>query len=209
MPAAVATALASAAACGPAGGKLDEATFYEGRHFRLKLVRYFENLPLHYTGEVFRVHCASAGTANSPAHKTQDAGWVTLANGGAIGSKSAARLAERERRNYAVVDDRTLAWIGNGVNVSFDACATVRGWYLKSVPPELIVPAAKPDFCAQPKVDCSHLDFVGDRAARFTDLQVDPQGSVSFVVHSRAFRNAGAISVHSPDSGRTWKVEPL
>ena len=44
---------------------------------RWKLVRYYENLPLHYTGEVFRVQCASVHTADSPAHRTQEAGWVS------------------------------------------------------------------------------------------------------------------------------------
>ncbi len=84
--------------------KLDEMVFYEGPRFKLKLVRYYENLPLHYTGEVFRVQCASAKTANSPSHKTQDPGWVTLGNGGAIGSKSAAELVGRERQKYGVID---------------------------------------------------------------------------------------------------------
>ena len=54
--------------------KLDEMVFYEGPLFKLKLVRYYENLPPHYTGEVFRVQCASAKTANSPGHKMQDQG---------------------------------------------------------------------------------------------------------------------------------------
>src|SRR5688500_3402651 len=117
------------AGCGPRIRKLDEAIFYDGPQFKLKLIRYHENLPFHYTGEVFRVQCASARTAGSPAHRTQEAGWVTLGNGGAIGSRSAAELAERERGNYRVFDERTLAWRGNGVSVSFDACREFRDWY--------------------------------------------------------------------------------
>src|SRR5688572_33151381 len=108
--------------CGNRTRKLDETRFYDGPQFRLKLVRYYENLPFHYTGEVFRVQCASARTADFPGHETQDPGWVTLGNGGAIGSTNAGQLADRERRNYLVVDERTLVWLGTGFNISFDAC---------------------------------------------------------------------------------------
>src|SRR5687767_5430660 len=58
------------ASCGGGTRKLDEAIFHQGPQFTLKLTRYFENIPLHYVGEVYRVHCGSAATANSPAHKT-------------------------------------------------------------------------------------------------------------------------------------------
>src|SRR5688500_3715679 len=88
------------AACSGGARKLDEAVFYDGPAFRLKLVRYYENLPFHYTGEIYRVHCGSAQTTQSPAHATQDAGWVTIENGGAIGSKSASELVERVRDSY-------------------------------------------------------------------------------------------------------------
>lgn len=182
----------------------------EGPQFRVKLVRYYENLPLHYTGEVFRVQCSSAHTTNSPGHKTQDAGWVTLGNGGAIGSKSAAELAEHERRNYLVVDDQTLVWIGNGVNVSFDACGSFRGWYPTSLSDDLIVPAEKPEYCApRGTSDCRHYDFLGDREPRFEDILVSPHGTISFTVRSRAFRHSKAVQVTSMDFGRTWKTEIL
>lgn len=194
-------------ACGPSTLKLDEAIIYEGAQFRLKLVRYFENLPLHYTGEVFRVQCSSAQTRNSPAHKTQDAGWVSLGNGGAIGSKSAAELAERERRNYLVIDDSILVWIGNGLNVSFDACGSFRGWYPTYLPDDLIVPADKPDDC-KPKgnVDCRQYDYLGEREPHFKDIRVNSDGHVSFVVSSKALRNGKSVRVESADFGRTWKT---
>ena len=194
-------------ACSPSTRKLDEAMIYQGTQFQLKLVRYFENLPLHYTGEVFRVQCSSAKTRNSPAHKTQDAGWVSLGNGGAIGSKSAAELAERERRNYLVVDDRALVWIGNGVNVSFDACGSFREWYPTSLPEHLIVPVDKPDYC-KPKgnVDCRQYDYLGERKPHFKDIRVNSDGHVSFVVSSNALRNGRSVRVESVDFGKTWKM---
>lgn len=194
-------------ACSPSTRKLDEAMIYEGSQFQLKLVRYFENLPLHYTGEVFIVQCSSAQTRNSPAHQRQDAGWVSLGSGGAIGSKSAAELAERERRNYHVVDDRTLVWTGTGVNVSFDACGDFRKWHPTSLPEDLIVPADKPDYCKpRGNVDCRHYDFLGKREAHFEDIRVNPDGHISFVVRSMALRHGKAVRVESIDFGKTWKT---
>ena len=197
-------------ACGSRTRKLDETLFYEGPQFKLKLVRYYENLPFHYTGEVFRVQCTSDRTTDSPAHKTQDAGWVTLGNGGAIGSKSAAELAERERGHYRVLGDRTLAWLGNGVSVSYDACGAFRGWYPTALPAEMIDPVEKPDYCA-PKGggDCRHYDFLGDRAPTFEALDVRPDGRISFVVRSRSIKPRGAARVESADSGRSWVAAPL
>ena len=197
-------------ACSSRPRKLDETLFYDGPQFKLKLVRYYENLPFHYTGEVFRVQCASDRTADSPAHETQDAGWVMLGNGGAIGSKSAAELAEREGANYRIVDERTLAWLGNGVNVSYDACGAFRGWYPTALPAEMIDPVEKPDYCA-PKggADCRHYDFLGDRAPTFEQLDVRPDGRISFVARSKSIQPGGAVRVESPDSGRTWSVAPL
>lgn len=197
-------------ACSPTTRRLDEATIYEGPQFRIKLVRYFEDLPFHYTGEAFTVQCSSARTVNSPATKTQDTGSVTIGNGGAIGSKSAAELAERERRKYIIIDDQTLVWIGNGVNVSFDACGQFRGWYPTALPDELIELTEKPEWCApRGKADCRHYDFLGDREPRFDEIRVTRAGTISFVVRSKAFRSRKAVSVQSTDFGRTWNATPL
>jgi len=197
------------AACWSRTRKLDEAIIYDGPQFKLKLVRYYENLPLHYTGEVFRVQCASARTADAPAHTMQDAGWVTLGNGGAIGSTSAVQVAERERANYRIIDDRTLAWLGNGVSVSFDACGEFRGWYPTLLPADMIDPVEKPEYCA-PKgtADCRHYDFLDDRAPAFEQLEVRSDGRISFVARSKSIRPNGAVRAESPDSGRTWTVAP-
>lgn len=197
--------------CGSGTKKLDEAYIYKGPHFQIKLVRYYENLPFHYTGEVFNVQCSSAQTANSPAHERQDAGWVTLGNGGAIGSTNAGQLAERELRNYLIVDEQTLVWVGNGFNISFDACGRFQSWYPTDLPADMIIPSEKPDYC-QPKgsADCRHYDFMGDREPRFMQIQVSPQeGHISFDVHSKAFRNNKSLRLRSMDFGKTWQVETL
>ncbi len=193
--------------CFPSTRRLDEAPMYDGPRFRLKLVRYYENYPLHYTGEIFRVQCSSAETKSSPSRKTQDAGWVSLGRGGAIGSKSAAEVAQRERARYIVIDDSTLVWIGNGVSISFDACGRFRAWYPTSLPEELIVPVEKPDRC-KPKgtTDCRFMDFRRDRKPRFDDIRVSPEGHVSFMVRSKALRGDKAVRAESSDFGQTWQI---
>ncbi len=193
--------------CGGGTRKLDEAVFYEGPHFKLKLTRYFENLPLHYVGEVYRVHCGSAATAWSPAHKTQDSGWVSIGNGGAIGSRSAAELVEPVRKAYQVIDDRTLVWTGNGFEITFDACGRFQRWYPSHLPAEMIDPAEKPEWCAPAgTADCRNYDFMGERHPKFEQIRVDPDGRVSFVVRTPALRPNGVLRVESTDSGRTWDV---
>ena len=138
------------AGCSPR--KLDEVVFYEGPQFKLKLVRYYENLPFHYTGKVFRVQCSSANTVDSPGHEKLDPGWVEIGSGGAIGSTSAKELVNRERTHYLIVDDRTLVTTGGwALKVSFDACGSFRFWDPTALPLELIDPVDKPATCAPPR----------------------------------------------------------
>jgi hypothetical protein len=188
--------------------KLDEVVFHEGPKFKLKLVRYYENIPLHYTGEVFRVLCSSEKTKNSPALKTQDAGWVTVGNGGAIGSKSAEELVARERDKYRIIDDQTLVRLGTGFNISFNSCGQFRAWYPTSLSEELYTQLDKPAHC-KPKGggDCRHYDFLGDRAPQFEGIQVKANGKVSFTVQSKAFKNDSGLHVESTDFGKTWMVK--
>lgn len=190
--------------------KLDESVFYEGPEFKLKVVRYYENLPLHYTGEVFRVQCSSAQTANSPRHSKQDAGWVTIGNGGAIGSTSARDLVDQVRPNYLVMDERTLVWKGTVLNVSFDGCGTFRHWDPTTLPKELIDPVDKPDYCA-PKgtADCRYYDFHGDRQPQFDKIRTNSSGHVSFLVRSKSFKGGAVFRVESKDHGKTWRVKAL
>src|SRR5690348_12590107 len=81
-------------ACAPQTEKLDEAVIYNGPLFKYKLVRYRESKP---EGEVYNVQCSSSQTADSPAARMQDAGWVALGNGNAAGFKNAGQLIERQR----------------------------------------------------------------------------------------------------------------
>lgn len=203
--------IAASAVLGGCGGvrKLDEAAMHEGPDLRLKLVRYHENRPLHFVGEIFRVQCASRNTAGSPGHDTQDPGWVALGRGTALGSGSAAEIAERERSNYIVGSDGVLVWMGNGVQVSFDGCGSFRAWYPTSIPRDLIVAVERPDHCA-PKgsADCSDIDFMDARRPQFAEIQATSHGEVSFVARSTAFRGGNALRVWSSDSGRTWSVAP-
>jgi len=207
---AVAAICALASGCSAGTERLDEAEFYTGPEFRLKLVRYRENLPLHFQGEVARVQCASRATAGSQPHKTQDAGWVALGYAARDGkSLAAAQWAERERASYRIIGPRTLVWIGNGVSVSFDACATFSSWYPTALPQAWIDPAPRPAHCApKGRTDCRHLDFEGARSPRYEDLRVTEQGEVSFTVRSSGLKESRLVRVASADFGRSWRIEP-
>ena len=60
--------------------------------------------------------------------------------------------------------------------------------------------------CAGRHTDCRNYDFMGERFPRFDEIKVRPNGKVSFVVRSTAFRPDGVLKVESGDSGRTWEV---
>lgn len=95
-------------------------------------------------------------------------------------------------------------WTGNGVNVSFNACGKFQSWYPFDLPPELIVPIEKPDYCApKGKADCRNYDFQGDRAPKFEAIWAEAQDTISFLVRSKAFRDNRAVR-GSSDYGKTW-----
>lgn len=112
---------------------------------------------------------------------------MTLGNGAALGSKSAAELVERVRPDYVVFDDQTLAWIGNGVNVSFNACGEFHGWYPTSVPTELVDPVAKAEY-------------------GYEDIRVRGDGQISFTVRGKTSRGNRRFRVESRDFGHNWTL---
>jgi hypothetical protein len=207
---ALAVAACVAAGCGPKLRKLDEATLYAGPAFTLKVTRYYENLPLHYTGEIFVLTCSSDRTKTATAGPTNEAGWVMVDRGGAIGSKSASEVVERVRSDYRVIDDRILAWSRVLLSVSFDGCGSFQTWDPTTLPRDLIDPAPRPDWCA-PKgtADCRYEDFQGDRLPRYVDVTASADGHVSFRMESKALKPGAAVQVSSGDFGRTWDVRGL
>jgi hypothetical protein len=193
--------------CVPGTHRLDEVVFREGPGYRLKVVRYYENLPLHYSGEIYTVQCSSEATRDFEAHSTQDAGWRTLARGGAIGTTRASDVVPRLEGQYRAIDRSRLVWLGTVFQVSFDGCGHFASWDPTSLPPERIDPVPKPDYCA-PKGDgdCRLFDFQGERAPRYDDIRVEEDGRVAFRVRTPALRGSGALRVTSSDFGRSWEV---
>ena len=198
------------ASCTNSLSRLDEEVFYKGPTFSLKLVRYYENLPLHYTGEIFVVSCSSPATATSPAHQTQDHGWVQVGRGGAIGSKTAHDMVLRERSRYLIINDQILAVPGTVLRVSFNACGSFTQWDPITLPADLIASVEKPDFC-KPKGlgDCRYYDFQDDRTPRYDDITSDSAGVLTFTVQAKAFKDGRRLKVTTLDYGRTWSIQSL
>jgi hypothetical protein len=202
-------ALALLSGCGWGVRRLDEHVFHDGPGYRLKVVRYYESLPLHYSGEIYSVQCQSPATRDLEAQPTQDAGWRTLERGGAIGTKQAAELLPRLEGRYLPIDEARLVWLSRLFQVTFDGCGSFASWDPTALPPEQIDPIEKPDHCApRGTADCRTLDFDGDRAPRYEAVDVGKDGRIRFVARTPAFRRAAALRVTSSDFGRTWEVEP-
>lgn len=204
----VVLAIVLAASCFSVHRTLDEAVFYDGPYFKLRMQRRYDRQYAIVIDEVmktFVIQCSSPGTMNG--QKTK---WVDIGSGGdASDVQTAQELIDRESARYRVVNDRTLVWTGNGVGVTFDGCATFAYWYPALLPSDAIDPAPKPDWCSQPRVDCRGFDFMGDRQPVYDELQVDGDGRVSFTVRSKAFKDGNARVVRSNDHGRTWTVTPI
>lgn len=87
-----------------------------------------------------------------------------------------------------MIDDQTLAWVGNGVSVSFDVCRQFRAWYPTSLPAELIDAAvARPEYA-------------------FEDIRVHRDGRISFTVRSMALKGKRTFRVARADFGQSWRV---
>ena len=190
--------------------RLDEAVFYEGPVFTLKVVRFYRNLFLSYNGETFSVQCSSDDTADYPGNKFAEPGWYELGSGGAIGTESADDVIEQVRNQYIIVDDNTLAIPGVVFGVSFSGCTQFKTWNPTTLPPEMIDPVEKPDYCA-PKggADCRYYDYQGDRAPVYEDIRIDAAGHVSFIVRTKTFKDVEGLRVSSTDAGDTWTVTPI
>ena len=204
---AVAIALALAG-CRVGVRKLDEVVFFAGPGYQLKVVRYYENLPLHYTGEIYSVQCGSPATRHFEAYDVQDAGWRTLERAGAIGTRSAADIVPSLAGRYLAIDDRRLVWLDRLFHVTFDACGTLASWDPTQLPENRIDPLEKPEFC-KPKGlgDCRSMDFEGERAPRYEEIRVESDGHVAFIVRTSAFRDGAELLVRSADFGSTWTQE--
>jgi hypothetical protein len=190
--------------------KLDEAVFYQGPGFTLKVVRFYRNLPFSYNGETFSVQCSSETTAGYGAGKFTEPGWRELSSGGAIGTKSADDVIEQVKDQYIIVNDSTLATPGLVFGVSFSGCTPFKSWNPTTLPPEMIDPVDKPDYCAPlGGADCRYYDYEGDRRPVYEDIRVRPEGRISFIVRTKAFKDVAGLMVSSDDAGETWKVDPI
>lgn len=187
--------------------RLDDAVIYDGPEFALMLVRYFENLPFHFSGEIASVQCSSENTRDYLAQRGNDAGWRPLGRIPALGSKTAAELKPVALQAYFVIDDRILVWTSRVFKISFDGCGVFAMWDPTKLSSDKIDPVEKPAYCApEGTADCRTYDFDGDRAPVYSDIQARMDGFVSFTVQSIAFRPLSTIRIRSENFGITWQI---
>ncbi len=208
FPVCIITLFILLAACGNPNQRLDEYVFYGGPQFKLKVVRYYRNIPFDQLGEHAVVMCQSASTTRLPAADPQDAGWRMLGPLEARGSNNAQQAALGVKDDYEVLDDHTLIGKTQVFNISFDACGHFINWDPGRLPQAMINPLAKPDSCApNGPADCRYFDFEGERKPRYEQIRVAGKGQVSFVASSPAFRGVELLRVRTRNNGAVWHVE--
>ena len=197
-------------ACGNPNQRLDEYVFYNGPQFRLKVVRFYRNIPFNQLGEQAVVMCQSENTAEFPAHNQQDAGWRMLGARDAQDSKNAEEAAVGVKDDYEVIDDHTLIGKINVFNISFDACGHFINWDPSLLPQAMIDPVEKPESCApNGPADCRCYDFEGERAPRYEQIHVTGKGQVNFTASSATFKGVELLRVATRNNGGLWHVETV
>ncbi len=197
-------------ACGNPNQRLDEYIFYDGPQFRLKVVRYYRNIPFNQLGEQAVVMCQSENTTEFPSYEQQDAGWHMLGAGDVQGSKTAKEAALRIKHDYEVFDDHTLIVKMSIFNISFDACGHFINWDPGRLPQALINPREKPDSCAPDgPVDCRHYDFEEEGAPHYEQIQVAGNGQVSFTASTPTFKGVESLYIETRNNGDVWHVETV
>jgi len=197
-------------ACGNPNRQLDDYVFYDGPQFRLKVVRYYRNIPFNKLGEYAVVMCQSEHTSGVTSPDRQDAGWRTLGSADGSGSKNAREVALRVKNDYDIVDDHTLVAKTAIINISFDACGHFIHWDPGRLPQLLVAPVARLDACAPDgPADCRHYDFRDDRAPHYEQIKVSGKGQVEFTVSSKAFKGVESLRVSTRNNGAVWHVETV
>jgi len=206
--------------------KLDEATFYKDKHMELKIVRYQENIFLHYNGPVFRVACKSENTRSQSWHKVQETNWtqvyspLELSNLG--WDPSLDTLIKAARLGYQVDDVDTLIYRTSGasVTVSWDGCGTFKSWSPKKIPDELVnqepylrcleESRAKEEIGALVKgwgeSNCKSENFYSENLPTISDIEATRDGHASFIVTSKAFLLGKSYQITTSNYGTTWEV---
>lgn len=176
--------------------RLDEKTFYTGHGLELKVITYFENLPLHFTGNIYRVLCKSEKTKDFPETKYNDAGYqsyVPIYNGllelgyTPHDKMNINKLAEAAKPGYVVADDGTvIVESGTDIFITWDGCASFTRWSLASLPDSHLIESS-PEFQS-----CMERY---DKEAHWPHIQqeIKTHGSIS-----RACKASKFTGVHKP-----------
>jgi len=98
-----------------------EATIAQSKAIRVRLVRYYENVPFDYTGYKYDIECVA------PSARTRLGTSTEFAN---YNDNSPRRLAERLRRRVTITDDDVAIWVEQGsIAFAFDGCSKVTSWW--------------------------------------------------------------------------------
>jgi hypothetical protein len=198
---------------------LGEVTFYKDKDLELKVVKIFENLPLHYVGNHWSVACKSVKTATKPEWKFDliEAGWnrapySTYLIDSGRNDDSIEAVAAAAKKAYYREKDVFIILSGTGIHFSFDLCYSFVGWdALQNFPKEIEVsPTPEYEKCLKqtglknPQT-CDYFNFAQANQPTFDEI-VAENGKISFRMTAKALK--APLKITSQDFGKTWQVNP-
>jgi hypothetical protein len=210
--------------------KLDEETFYKDEYMELKVIRYQENIFLHYNGPTTRVACKSKNTKPQAWHKVKDKNWTQIYSTFPAFSNlgvepSLSTLTEAARSGYHVTDANTLIYTTGGasITVSWDGCVSFKSWHPKKLSDELIDQKQYLQCMEESKIkedsgslaqgwgkkNCKSENFYRDNTPTYSAIKATHNGDVSFIVTSRAFKDWDSYHITTKNYGKTWGVKGI
>ena len=103
-----------------------EATIAQSKAIRVRLVRYYENVPFDYTGYKYDVECIAPSARLRLGTSTEFADY---------NDNSPRSLAERLRTRVTITDDDVAIWVEQwSIAFAFDGCSKVTKWW---APPDV------------------------------------------------------------------------
>ncbi len=206
--------------------KVGEVSFYNRESVELKLVRIFENLPLHFVGNTHQVLCKSPRTLGASGHPKYfiEAGWKQIPTSTLIFDRTEKdgaleSLAERAKKVYFFQNKALVILTETGIYFSVDQCSSIMNWdTLRNLSKEIkVTPTPEYEKCLKQREEntkkglanygtCDYFNFSYPNQPIFDEIVVET-GKISFRMTAKALKSP--LKIVSMDSGKTWQTSTL
>lgn len=206
--------------------KLDEKKIFKKNGIELKVSTYFENLPFHFNGNIYRIECKSRHTKykSIPTHS----GFLKL------GYTSDSDfdidvLAKVAREGYHVTDQEVMIVSSDkSIFITWNGCLSFSTWSLENIVSEDLVEStpqykecllqtkknmnwphirSRVNKLGSIEKSCQSQKFSGNNLPVFSNFQAASNGTASVLIQSGAFKNSRSIIVKIRDFGKNWTIK--